>query len=1550
MPPTVPPTAAPARLPSPPAAALFAAVAVTAAAAPAPARQAGNPGDLDRPRVFLVDRTAERQLKLAERALGDGRAGDAVALARLSLDRGADGVLADGRPVSAAAADLLNGLTDEQREEWELAAGAGAAAAFDEARTAGDRAALAEVAARYPGTAAGVRAAAAVADGDLDRGAFAAAARRFADLSALPFPPAADRDRWRVKRAAALARAGRAGEARASLESLPTDRLAAAADRLLGSNTGPGTADELLARFGGPPVAGPGADWRLAGRTPRRLPAAPAVPAPAAVNLVGGPAWRADALAAVPPNPLDGGPADLLRGLRVDRAASGLSPRPAPRPLAVGGAVFAVTPAGVTARDAATGAVLWEAPAGADSALALAAGNEAPQNVSAVDRGTTKTGTRMLVEEFAFRDRAAGSLAADADRVYVLQNLDLPKLSAAQARDSVGGVRGGLIRRPLMNPARRDRANRLRAVDRRTGRLLWAVGGPAGARGGELAGGFFLAPPLPTDLGLAVPYERGGVTFVLTLDPATGAARRAVPLAVPAAPRYDPPAWRTAGLHLAEAAGLWVVPTAAGGAAAVDALSGRLAWTYRYDGTTVDDDSPRGGGLGRFGLGGSAAFGRSEEPGWDGAAPKVAAGRVLLTPADSDRLHCLSLADGAELWTRDRGAAREVAAVLGGVAAAPGDGGAVDEKREEHRHHEEHPFAVLVGDDGVRAVSLADGADLWFTPLPPAAGAAVVAGGALVVPLADGTLAAVRTDGSGVAVRVDAGGAAGNLVAAGGRLVSQTAGGLFAFATAAELEARLDSANAGPDARLLRAGLAAQAGDPAAAVDELVAAAGSGGPGGTTAAAKLRTLLARGLRRDFPTYRPLLDRAAPALGGPPAGELARALAAGSADAGEPAEAFRVLADLRDEPDETRPDRAGRFVAADAFAGPRLPGLFADAADERESLAADVTARAAALDAEDAAATVRFARRFGSLCGSRAWRDAGEDDPVTAALLAAADAAGDAGEPAAAERLLLWAAGRDPAAVPDTRFAALYEAAGSAAAAAHFAPGADPPWARRAIVAEAAGTGPRLYADAVVPVEAWPRWGVGGRLTVGAAEAELRWRTPDAATAFTHPVRGRVGGRTNRAAFAGHLLFAATAGRLLALDTLSAPGDAKELWSSRLAGARGGRGGLFLVPGGGAGALSSANAGAETRDGPAAVGPRRVVVRDGNALVARDPLSGDVLWTRAGVPPGAAAWGDGRVVLVAAAGEKVRRFRAADGESLPPVDPPAGGVWLRRGSRAWTLAGDPFAEAGDAGELVLRCVDLAPADPDNPAAPPSRDDAGDPAEVWRRSFPAGARVRLGDACTEVAVLEPSGRLAVIDVETGEDALAATVPLAEPAGAVWVPRSPGGWDVLVAGRPPDAGRRRFGGGGAGEPPPVAAYGLADARPGRAGAHPGPPAEPVWSRPADADPGDAWQPPAFPLLTLAGVRLGRRPDGRPARRAVLRVLDRRTGAAVLDRDDLASANPVAWAVGPEPWALDRAALRTRGETFAFTLADDPPGPPVRRERQDPAADSAPDPAGES
>ena len=280
----------------------------------------GTPAALFRgnrpPRLFHVDRAAERRLTLARRSLAAGEVAEAVDLLLLVARGPDDAVLADGTPVRAAAAGLLAGLTGEAREVFVLRVGVEAAAALVVAGL--DPAALAATARDFPATPGGTRAAVRLADLLLDRGEFAEAARRFDDLAALPFPPAADRERWTLKAAVAHLRAGDRTAADERFAAVP-DAARSAFAASLGLKEGDGIA-ALAGRPGDAVGRDPGPDaWPWAGRLPGRSVASPAVAPPAAVNTVGGPAWTVGTARDLPATAVDGPPAATAARTRAVR-------------------------------------------------------------------------------------------------------------------------------------------------------------------------------------------------------------------------------------------------------------------------------------------------------------------------------------------------------------------------------------------------------------------------------------------------------------------------------------------------------------------------------------------------------------------------------------------------------------------------------------------------------------------------------------------------------------------------------------------------------------------------------------------------------------------------------------------------------------------------------------------------------------------------------------------------------------------------------------------------------------------------------------------------------------------------------------------------------------------------------------------------------------------------------------------------------------------------------------------------------------------------------
>ncbi|NNJ25562.1 PQQ-binding-like beta-propeller repeat protein [Alienimonas chondri] len=1486
------------------------------------------------PPLFHLDRAALRQIELSRRAQKAGRVDEAAALAELATNAEFDSVMPDGTPVQVAAADVLHRAASEAEAIVELRLGVAAEDAFEAAFGSGDPQRFAAIAARFPGTIAGRRAEARVADLAMDRGEFEIAARLYAQLAERSATRPVDQNRWRMKAATAYQRAGKGGRADALVRRVPVADRAAFLNALFPQSNAnaddPAAVLAALGRGAAPPEALP--EWPLVGRLPGRGLTLPGGDPPERVNAVGGPLWTMNLTDEIPPTGADGPGRVIASTVHRDRMGRGESMWPAARPLALrepggGDSVEDVTvvftsPSGLTAADAATGEVRWRSGLMLDSEFYQLTRGEEEATLSDRGRGAI-TGLRNLHEERGYRDAASGALSADDRHVYAVRNVDLPKLILDPDFNAL--ISNGV------DLARRNRVNRLVAYDRQTGRIAWTVGGTFTSFNFEgpenpTDEAFFCGPPLPTPHGLAVIAETGGVLRLLVLDPDDGAVRRVMPIAVPALPTFEPPRWRLAGLGVSAAAGLWIVPTSASGVAAVDPLTGDFVWTYRYVSAVQVEDGPP------VPRRASLSASEDDQPKWVDHPPKIVADRVLLTPRDSEELHCLDLATGEPIWTRPRGAGRQVAAVVSATdadAAADGIGARGDGD----------PLTVLVvGDDGVRGLALSDGIERWFTPLPAAVGDATLAGDALLVPLSDDTIVALRPEDGSVLNRLPASGGAGNLIAAGGRLISQTPTEVGAFRTRTETDAAIQAAFAEADAEralspalLLRAGLALQDGRHADGVADLIAAATASAPAGNAGVAarlaasrardRLSEVLADGLRRDFATFDPLFRTAAKVLGNPPTGKVARAYVDGLTDSGRLAEAFRTLARLEDG--AARPD-----VTAVAWARPRLPRLFL-AADQsvRGGMVKDVADLYAA--ATDGDSLEAFAGRFGRLCSTPEWRSAAPPlkdavDLTDAALrrAAAMQRENRKSTPLAAARLLRWAASRPGAAPADETLAEIYASAGASSAAAYLRgqPVSDPLQGRRLAVAEADDRG-RVPAMVRIPVGSLPPWETGGRLTGDNVGPHLRWQTDDGRLAFSHILLGGPPRSGSRAMWDGHLLVAGLGDRIVALDTLTRSGTPEPLWRGRIT-----RNvisdGPFFVPSD----FDAATARGSRFDGPAVLTPRQLVVRTGSTLTARHPLTSQMLWRRTGLPSQARVIGDDRsIIVLPLGGDRATRLSADDGSEIGLVDVgPAGDRWLERGTRIWSRSFENGAEP----RITVSCIDVAGAAddgvPDDGAEPSAA-----PRTVWSRSFSPDAVFAPNDAATHLTVATPDRRAVVLDLETGEDVESADLGPGPAAASVWGERSLDGWTVIVSDEPDARAERLLDpfGRRAPEATESFAYGL---KAGRV----------LWSRSVSGLPGSVWQPPRLPILALPG-RTREDDGGSPyGRQFTLTLIDTRNGAELAEVENHAPLTPIDWEIGPAgPWFVDGSPseaidvrLRTRGPDLSVRVLDEPLAEPAR------------------
>ncbi|HVW00738.1 MAG TPA: PQQ-binding-like beta-propeller repeat protein, partial [Planctomycetaceae bacterium] len=190
--------------------------------------------------------------------------------------------------------------------------------------------------------------------------------------------------------------------------------------------------------------------------------------------------------------------------------------------------------------------------------------------------------------------------------------------------------------------------------------------------------------------------------------------------------------WRQGGLSVAINGGLIVCPTQMGAVLCVDPATRSFVWVSEYPRTLAEHAN---GELYR----------------WlpvDGI-PRVTANRVLLAPADVNRVMCLDASDGHSLWSRPLPPA--------GFFHVAGD------------------RVLIVGRREITAHQLADGSEVWRLSTPPPAGLGVNDGKNFYLPRRDGFVGVIdlehgRLTGS---FELPGGARPGNLIRIQGGILSQ---------------------------------------------------------------------------------------------------------------------------------------------------------------------------------------------------------------------------------------------------------------------------------------------------------------------------------------------------------------------------------------------------------------------------------------------------------------------------------------------------------------------------------------------------------------------------------------------------------------------------------------------------------------------------------------------------------------------------------------------------------------------------------------------------------
>lgn len=330
---------------------------------------------------------------------------------------------------------------------------------------------------------------------------------------------------------------------------------------------------------------------------------------------------------------------------------------PCASPLAVQDLVLMRTAKNLLAVNFTTGKRIWEVPT--DDPFDSAREPISESSLGNPNGPDLSTGLRYRM----WGDSTYGTLSSDGQLVFAIEDLPL-EVAAPWAMRQMVFTKGRTSPAP---------SNRLAAYDIRSGKLVWHLGGSE-EPSLPLAGSFFLGPPLPLNGQLYVLAEIKGEIRVIALDYDGASAKSTWTQQLTFVDAEDSlfdsssrPVRRLSGVSPSYAEGVLVCPTGNDSVVGVDLANRALRWGYQYD--PVATAEPQ-----RFQGRETPA---ETEPGsrWANANATIAEGRVLLTPADSQYLHCLDLLSGNLIWKEPREEDLFVACVQRGKAMVVGRNG-----------------------------------------------------------------------------------------------------------------------------------------------------------------------------------------------------------------------------------------------------------------------------------------------------------------------------------------------------------------------------------------------------------------------------------------------------------------------------------------------------------------------------------------------------------------------------------------------------------------------------------------------------------------------------------------------------------------------------------------------------------------------------------------------------------------------------------------------------------------------------------------------------------
>ena len=695
-----------------------------------------------------IDRQLSQDLEQAERLLSEARYSEGLPLV--------DGILAapedsfDARTardstqpaqsLKTAARGLLAKLPPDGYAALELATGVTARRRLDEALQSADLAAIAHVAGRFPYTKAASQATAIVAQAKQDAGEFATAGRLYEQLADWPVTDESARLLLRVRSAICWSEAGHSEALHKALTELEQKWQGSDGEQLrrwVGqdfNNWAKALREKLPQQTSLPGRLG---QWPTEGGNAARNPSAPGG-IPHAWS-----AWQARTV-------VDVALADRLQDRTHGLLQEGETWLVAASPIAVGDLVIVRTPRNVVAFDWATGRRVWETrPTGeVDPDMTLTVAEQAN------DR--SKSVTLDPIDQRVWADSIYASLSADGRRAYAIN--DLTPIT------SDGSNWGGPFFWQGEDEESEIVANTLCAYELESeGKLVWQISGATSK--GDLSGAFFLGAPLAVGDRLHVMAEIRNSIYLIALEPETGKVLRKQPLINMERSVAVDTLRRIVGATPSSAQGLLLCPTGAGTIIAVDAMDYSLRWVHRLavdKSETVTERTRWNQNVGAY----QAKLAQR----WSRGRCLIDDGSVIVSAPESKSLLCLDLLTGKPRWEVSREQWRFVVAM--------GEG-----------------KVFLASTNGLEARNLSDGQVAWtrsplgLEPQGVITGLGLLSEKELLLPISLGRMAVVDVATGEIlkTASLRPGEVLGNLAHHRGSLLSQTAIGLSRYEPAESL-------------------------------------------------------------------------------------------------------------------------------------------------------------------------------------------------------------------------------------------------------------------------------------------------------------------------------------------------------------------------------------------------------------------------------------------------------------------------------------------------------------------------------------------------------------------------------------------------------------------------------------------------------------------------------------------------------------------------------------------------------------------------------------------